>query len=163
MGRRLTLGLDALVPQYPKDLLVPEDTTYWEVLYQDGTFARETDGKSLTHTPREGMASFRLIHGGELLIEVPVPAGMTGKNLIYRRRTSMVNGDRDVCFVFGWVPGGPAFAFDVTKMAYRVSEEGFIMGDPQLSPPVLTPQEEEYLEAFDTSGLHRADAVVVRG
>jgi len=135
-------GLDAILPDYAPEYMSPADYAYWEVLYTDGTTLRETDGKTYADIDRSKVASFRIVHGGETLIETFPEGGATGHNLVYRRRTQYGGAGRRVIFLFGWAPMGPVFVLDPENASYRVAE-GFDPTDQELSPPQPMPGEPE--------------------
>lgn len=126
------------IPENP----LSADLTYWEAVYSDGTTMTEDQG-SYSQIDRNRLKAFRLIKGAEVVFEMTPPPGFTGQNLVYRRRTAMSasTGDRRVLIILGWAPGGPAFAIDMDTGSYRVSEEGFILGDPDMYPPMAFPGE----------------------
>lgn len=122
------------------------DLVTWEVTYTDGTLDRESDGKIYAGIDRNKLKSFRLVSpDGQNLFETFVPDGRNGNHLTYRRRVSFCNGSRSSIFVIGWW-GGPAFAIDIDNGTYRVSEEGFKDGDPDLYPPVAMAGEKWLLD-----------------
>ena len=136
-------GLDLRLPQIARDRLTPADFVTWEVLYDDGTTQREDLGVRYGEIDRGRLRSFRLHRGGETLIETFPPLGATGRNLVYRRRTTMNHGgDRRVIFLVSWYPMGPALALDPAAESYRTAP-GFVPGDPDFDPPVLHPWEGE--------------------
>lgn len=134
------VGIGLLLPQYDQSMLTAADASYWEVLYDDGTVARETEGVTYAQIDRARLASFRIVHAGEILIDAYPPPGASGYNLVYRRRTALTaeSGARHVLFVFGYVPMGPVFGLDVDANAYRVLD-AFDPADPQMYPPVPMP------------------------
>lgn len=121
-------GIGALIPGYEKSLLVAADTAYWEALYDDGTVLSEADGGLYPAIERGRLSSFRLIHGGETLVEAFVPVGATGYNLVYRRRTALgqSGAGRSVLFIFGYVPMGPVFVVDLDAGTCVVHKEDTI-------------------------------------
>lgn len=139
-------GLDALVPKYgDRDLLSPADFAYWEVLYTDGSVLRETEGRSYPDIDRSRLKSFRIIHGGEMLIEMFPPPGATGYNLVYRRRNQVGTDGRRVVIMIGWPPMGPIVVIDPAAGTYR-EEAGFDPTDPDFAPPQPMPGEpQDYL------------------
>ena len=116
MGDR---GLDAIVPKYAKELMSVADFVYWEAQYKDGTVLRETDGKTYADIDRLVLASFRIVHGGETLIETFIPDGASGRNLVYRRRTQVGSDGRRVLVILGWAPMGPIFILDPVRLRSR--------------------------------------------
>lgn len=148
----MSRGLDALVPKYERDLLTPADFSYWEVLYDDGTTQRETDGKPYSTIDRSRLASFRIVHGGETLIETFPPPGATGHNLVFRRRTQVGDLGRRVIFVFGWAPMGPIFSLDPTAETYRVAG-AFDPADMDIAPPVPMPGEPQEMLDYTRATL----------
>jgi hypothetical protein len=117
------------------------DITFWEVTYTDNTTASE-DTITYGQIDRSRLKSFRLVQGAEVVFEMIPPPGFDGNNLVYRRRTRMgEGGDRNVIFVLGWAPNGPAFAIDIVTSTYRVLETGFDPADPDLYPPMAFPGE----------------------
>ena len=143
-------GLDAIVPKYRQELMSPEDFVYWEAAYVDGTALRETDGQPYSSIDRSKLTSFRIVHGGETLIETFIPDGATGYNLVYRRRTQVGVDGRRVLIILGWAPMGPIFVLDPAAETYRI-EDGFILGDPDLAPPQPMPGEPEMLDYLPLS------------
>lgn len=133
-------GLDAIVPGYEPELMSPADFVYWEALYADGTVLRETDGQPYAAIDRSKLSSFRLIHGGEPLIETWPPPGATGRNLVYRRRTQFGNDGRRVIFLLAWMPMGPVFVIDPKAATVREAA-GFDPEDAELAPPEPMPGE----------------------
>lgn len=130
----MTRGLELKIPQYPKHMLVAADTITWEALYDDGHIDREDMGVTYDRIDRQHLKSFRLHGGGETLIETFPPAGATGWNLCYRRRSDLAAGvGRRVIFVIGWVPMGPAIAVYPDIGQYAVSDTGFKY-DPMHDP-----------------------------
>lgn len=124
---------------------VPEDRCTWEAEYKDGTVTREAEGNSYKDINRDQLAKFRLIHGSSVVFETWPPGSATGHNLVYRRRSRLGAGgdgpERDVIFVVGWVPMGPAFAINLSAGTYRKLDQGFTLGDPELAPPAPMPGE----------------------
>lgn len=133
-------GIDALVPEYGRELLSPADFVYWEALYTDGTALRETDGQPYSAIDRAKLASFRLIHGGEALLETFPPPGATGWNLVYRRRTQMGTDGRRVVIIVGWAPMGPVIVVDPEASSY-FEAPGFNPSVMELAPPQPMPGE----------------------
>jgi hypothetical protein len=105
-------GIDRLIPQYPT--LLAADTTFWEAVYDDGSIYSEADGAVYGGIERGRLGSFRLMQGGEILVELFPPVGATGYNLVYRRRTvlSQEAKGRGVVFLVGYLPMGPVFVVD---------------------------------------------------
>lgn len=126
------------IPENPQ----AADITFWEVEYTDGTSWSE-DQITYSQIDRSKVAKFRLIKGVETIFEMVPPPGFSGQNLVYRRRTAMsaTDGSRNVLLILGWAPNGPVFAVDVRNGSYRVLEDGFLVGDPDLYPPVAFPGE----------------------
>lgn len=104
-------GVDLNLPKLPHGALVGGDFVQWEVLYDDGTTYREDLGGVYAEIERGRLRSFRLVKAGEILVEGFPPAGATGHNLCYRRRTdTTAGGERRVFQLVGWVPMGPVIA-----------------------------------------------------
>jgi hypothetical protein len=112
------VGIDHLIPQYPASYLTSADTAYWEAVYTDGTLVRETDGTKYDDIDRSRLHSFRIVHHGEIMVQVFPPAGATGHNLVYRRRTvlGMMGVGRAVWFILGFAPMGPVHALNLDDM-----------------------------------------------
>lgn len=125
--------------------MLPEDLCFWEAEYQDGTVHREADGFNYRNLQRHALTKFRLVYQGETIFETTPPNGASGHNFVYRRRTS-IGPDRSVVLVLGWIPDGPAFAVDVSNGTCRVSEEGFVVTDPELYPPEPMPGEAFFVD-----------------
>ncbi len=143
-------GIDLKLPRLPKRLLTKTDWCFWEVLYDDGTTLREDLGAKYGEIDRSRLESFRIVRGGETLVESFPPPGATGWNLVYRRRTVASYESDDVetlarrsTILVAWVPHGPALSLDPEHDEYRVSRTGFVQGDPDFDPPVLHPHEGE--------------------
>lgn len=128
---------------------VPADFVKWEVEYNDGTFAREAEGASYGAIDRARFKKFNLVNDqGVVIFDTWAPAGKSGNNFVYRRRTRiMENGQRLVIFVLGWLPDGPAFAINVADGTYRELPNGFHANDPDLYPPDPMPGEAWFAEA----------------
>jgi hypothetical protein len=135
-------GIELLRPRYAPGLLHPADVATWEALHEDGTVLREREGAVYRQIDRSQLSAFRIVQAGELLLEMLPPAGATGRNLVYRRRTTLGSGGRDVLFVVGWVPMGPAVTLNLRAGTFRTLET-FTPGDPELDPPDLHPWEGE--------------------
>ena len=117
--------------------IVAEDLCTWEAEYADGTVHRESDGTVYAALDRNSLAKFSIIApDGVVLFETWPPLGRDGHHLVYRRRITLSDRGRSAGFVVGWLNGGPAFYIDVTGGTYRCNEEGFVVGDSQLYPPV---------------------------
>lgn len=132
------------VPQYTdKTLVVPADYAYWEVLLNDGTIQRETDGIMYNNIDRANMQSFRIVHAGEIVIEIRPSAekGSTGHDLVYRKRTQMVAGTgRRVLHVLGFAPMGPVWVLNLEDGLWG-SFPAFDPTDATLAPPMPLPGE----------------------
>lgn len=128
-------GVELLKPQYGQHLLVAADTAYWEVLYSDGTVLTEAAGAKYNQIDRSKLAAFRIIYQGENVFETFPPAGATGHNLVYRRRSSLGTGSdsagRGVLIICGWAPHGPIFAINLDDGIYAEDTAGLL--------PTLTP------------------------
>lgn len=118
------VGIGLLKPQYPEELLVPEDTAYWEVLYSDGTVLCEAQGAKYPQIDRARLASFRLIHNGTIVFEIGPWNGKTGRDLVYRRRTTITQegGGRSVVFIVGFAPDA-FFTVDIANGRYFESPD----------------------------------------
>lgn len=125
------VGIGALIPAYAPGLLVEADVAYWEVLYEDGTVLSEAQGGKYQSIDRGRLASFRVIHGGENVFEVFPPPGLSGRDLVYRRRTSISDSGRTVVLIVGWAPMGPIFSVDLATGSFAEDTQGLL--------PTLTP------------------------
>lgn len=124
--------------------MVPEDHITWEAEYTDGTCDREKDGKQYAGIDRNNLKKFKLMTPQDtVLFETWPQPGMTGHNLVYRRRISMIQseGDKNMNFIIGWMPSGPAFVIDVAGGSYRELPDGFDPADAEAYPPVPMPGE----------------------
>lgn len=131
------VGIDRLKPQYDKSMIVPEDTAYWEVLYDDGTVLSEAQGAVYPQIDRGRLASFRIVYSGEIVFELYPKEGHTGHDLIYRRRTSLGQSGmgRSVVFIVGLAPLGPFFVVDLANGQYYedpsvIASLGHMPGEP---------------------------------
>lgn len=122
---------------------VAADLVRWQVEYDNGTFDQEYQGKTYGGIDRARLKKFQLVNEtGTVIFETWPPPGKNGHNFIYRRRTRIMEGGRKLTlFVLGWLPDGPAYAVNVEDGSYRVSETGFIIGDPDMYPPDPMPGE----------------------
>ncbi len=119
----------------------PADFVTWEVEYDDGTIDRESEC-SYAGIDRNKFKSFRFISpDGTILMEIQLPANVTGHNFVYRRRNAIDGQNRTVIIVAGFMPMGPAIAINVAQRSYRVSDNGFVEHDPDLYPPQPMPGE----------------------
>ena len=134
------VGITKLIPQYEDpNYITQADVAYWEAMYTDGTVDRETDGTKYGQIDRSRLHSFRIIHHGEIMLEVFPPAGATGHNLIYRRRTQlgMMGVGRSVWFLVGYAPMGPYHVLSLDKMQMFTTDAltvGGIFDAPQPLP-----------------------------
>jgi hypothetical protein len=146
------IGIGLNVPQYDdKNLINAADFAYWEAVYGDGTVQRETDGRQYSTIDRANLKEFRIIHHGEVLISIFPNAerGSSGRNLVYRRRTTLNSGanyGRNTKIILGFAPMGPVFSLDIDNQHCQISEDGFIPGDEEFSPPVPFEYEPQMLE-----------------
>jgi hypothetical protein len=136
----MSRGIELHLPKYPKDELVEADFCTWEVLYTDGSRYAEREGGLYRGIDRARLQSFSIVMGGDTLMEAFPPAGATGLNLCYRRRTQAGRGRR-VLFVIGWVPMGPVIAIDPAAGSYETAPYFTQGGD--LAAPVAIPSEGE--------------------
>ena len=128
---------------------IPVDLLIWQVRYTNGQIVSELDTK-YSALDRANIAAFIVSDmSGNPIVEFLPPPGYNGNNLIYRRRTFMVQeaGDRQVLFIIGWGPKGPAYAIGIVndQILLRESKEGFIVGDSELYPPMPFPGEPELI------------------
>lgn len=122
--------------------LLQADLVSWEASYLDNTFDREREGAKYSNLKRNKLKSFRLVGpDGTVVFEAFPPPGASGRNLIFRRRTLLVNENRNVLFIIAWQPHGPAFAVSVDSGNYRVLDTGLATGDPELFPVQPMPGE----------------------
>lgn len=125
-------------------MILNSDTVTWEAEYHDGTLHKEKEGKMYAGIDRSNLKKFKLMTiDGNCIFETWPPLGKNGHQLIYRRRTSMVQseGGRNVVFLIGWGLDGPAFVINVDTGLYRELPNGFDPGDPEASPPQPMPGE----------------------
>ncbi len=120
---------------------LPADYCTWAIDYDDGTSYAEAEG-GYAGIDRNKFKTFKLMSpDGQVLFETWPPDGASGQNFVFRRRTSMANGQRSkVVFVFGFEPMGPAFAVDVNDSSWR-SLPTFTVGDSDLYPVAPMPGE----------------------
>lgn len=133
----LDRGITSLIPRYEKPLLTKADTAYWEALYHDGTVSCEADGGAYPRIDRGNLSSFRIIQGGEIVFETYPPLGLSGRNLVYRR-VSTLGGARSVFFIVGWMPEGPLFGVDIDHGQYYEDTERLlrmVKPDPAFGDP----------------------------
>lgn len=121
------VGIGTLIPEAYRSVgyLTEADTAYWEATYSDGTVDRETEGVKYAAIDRSRLHSFRIIHHGEIMLEVFPPTGATGHNLVYRRRTvlGMMGAGRAVWFILGFAPMGPVHALNLDEMRLITSDQ----------------------------------------
>lgn len=143
------MGTDReLVPHYAANLLVPGDFAHWEVTMADGSTVREAPGLGYPDLDLERVRAFRIVHEREPVFQIRIPADYDGRNLIYRRRTTLSpERGRVVWFVIGFLPEGPAYAVDVAGGEYVQSDDGFMLGNGPLAAPQLSPNEVAFLQA----------------
>lgn len=125
------IGIENLKPNYEKTLLRAADTAYWEVLYEDGTVLCESQGAKYPQIDRSHLKSFRIVYNGEIVLEAFPPPGVSGHNLVYRRRSILGSGSRGVLIILGWAPMGPIFGIDLDNGSYYEDAMGIM--------PTLTP------------------------
>jgi hypothetical protein len=131
------------IPKYEdRTLLTEADYAYWEVLLDDGTVQRETDGTRYDAIDRGRLVSFRIVHHGEIQAEIrPDPTkGATGHNLVYRRRIRFKQGGRSQVFVMGFAPMGPVCVLDLNAGQMDVYD-GFDPMRVDITPPFPLPGE----------------------
>jgi hypothetical protein len=112
------------------------DNITWKVEYHDGTNLVGISPKSYARIEREKLRSFDLIDPQGILFSTSPPEGADGRNLVYRRRTTISDIGTKVIFIIGWIPFGPAFAISLEN-GVRVLNDGFNENDAELYPPVL--------------------------
>jgi len=141
---------------------VPAFMVSWEAESDDGSVLRERDGALYSQIDRTNLKTFRLVSPGEILIEAPIKGGRTGWDLCYRRRTRMETGSGatggSVWFLVGFVPMGPAMAFNSATLDYRDAPR--FGNDPNglFAAPTPHPDEGEFF-MFE-SAAHEADATL---
>ena len=142
------VGIDKLIPLYQDpNYLTQADTAYWEAMYTDGTVVRETDGTKYGQIDRGRLHSFRIVHHGEIMLEVFPPDGATGHNLIYRRRTllGMMGTGRAVWFIVGFAPMGPFHAVSLDEMR-MITTDALVIGGLFDAPIPMAGEPEDMLE-----------------
>lgn len=127
-------GIEFLKPKYDQNLVVAADTAYWEAQYEDGTALYEAQGGRYDAIDRSRLVSFSIVYSGENVFTTFPPPGMSGHNLVYRRRSTISVGDeagRSVVLIVGWAPAGPIFLVDLDAGQYHEDAAGLL--------PTLTP------------------------
>jgi len=145
------VGIELLKPKYVKSMLVPADTAYWEVLYDDGTVLSEAQGAVYTQIDRSRLGSFQIIHDGTVVFEIHPRHGKTLHHLIYRRRSTLIGGasverSRTVVFIIGLAPKGPFFIIDLENNEY--SEDNSVISTLKHMPG----EAEDLLSHWTTKG-----------
>lgn len=133
-------------------------TVHWEAVYQDGFILREADGHRYKDIDRNQLREFRLVSPGEVLAALFTGQdGVTGWNLVYRRRTIMsVGAGKTVWFVLGWVPQGPILAIQPETLQLLQDDRFHTSEAGPLGAPQPIPEEGEH---WDLTHLqHRTDA-----
>ena len=102
----------------------------WEAVYDNGVVDRERDGVRYAHINRARLKSFRLVSPGEIICEMPATDGRTGHNLVYRRRTIVRSGSREVWFLVGWIPMGPVVAIQPETARFLKADTFHVGGGP---------------------------------